>query len=216
MGSKAKRQLLEDRAKRHQKIHDGYCARHPARAREERGFRKEQRQRQRDHRGRDLLRDTGTPETKAKAAKVRQGSLARMYEAGQLTIEQLASAQRIRGVAERLGRDVGFGSFSLETRVDQSRSGTGAFFEALGTVRAEVAYRRWCEWLRRGKHAGAPVLAMVVNELPVTQAAQHWGMRTATARKNLSAALDEWSDIIDGAVRDIDEADLLAMQAGLI
>jgi len=216
MGSKAKRQLLEDRAKRHQKIHDGYCARHPARAREERSFRKEQRQRQRDHRGRDLLRDTGTPETKAKAAEVRQGSLARMYEAGQLTIEQLASAQQIRGVAERLGRDVGFGSFSLETRVDQSRSGTGAFFEALGAVRAEVAYRRWCEWMKRGKHAGAPQIAMIVDELPVSHAARRWGMRNATARKHLSAALDEWSDIMGVAVRDIEEADLLAMHAGLL
>ena len=216
MGSKAKRQLLEDRAKRHQKIHDGYCARHPARAREERGFRKEQRRRQRDHRGRDLLRDTGTPETKAKAAEVRQGSLARMYEAGQLTIEQLASAQQIRGVAERLGRDVGFGSFSLETRVDQSRSGTGAFFEALGAVRAEVAYRRWCEWLRRGKHAGGPQIAMIVDELPVSHAARHWGMRTETARRHLLGALDQWNDIIGEAIRDIEEVDLLAMHAGLI
>lgn len=216
MGSKAKRQLLEERARRHQKIHDGYCARHPVRAREERGFRKEQRQRQRDHRGRDLLRDTGTPETKAKAAKVRQGSLARMYEAGQLTIEQLASAQQIRGVAERIGRDVGYGSFSLETRVDQSRSGTGAFFEALGAVRAEVAYRRWCDWLKRNAHAGAPAIAMIIDELPVTQAAKHWGMRTASARKQLSTALDEWSDIIAEAVRDIEEADLLAMHAGLL
>lgn len=216
MGSKAKRQLLEDRAKRHQKIHDGYCARHPVRAREERGFRKEQRQRQRDHRGRDLLRDSGTPETKAKAAKVRQGSLARMYEAGQLTIEQLASAQQIRGVAERIGRDVGYGSFSLETRVDQSRSGNGAFFEALGAVRAEVAYRRWCEWLKRDAHAGAPAIALIVDELSVTQAAKHWGMRTASVRKQLSTALDEWSDIIGEAARDIEEADLLAMHAGLL
>lgn len=215
MGRKAKARE-KARSEHLEKIHSDYCRRHPQRAREERTFRKEQRQRGRDHARRDRLKDGGTPETRAKAAKVRQGSIARAYEAGHITIEQLAAAQQIRGVAERLGREVGFGCFSLETRVDQSRSGTGAFFEALGAVRAEVAYRRWCEWLKGTPAGGAPVLAMVVDEMSITATAMHWGVHRVTARKRLSAALDEWGGIIGSVAKEIDEADLLAMQAGLI
>ena len=115
MGRKAKARE-KARSEHLEKIHSDYCRRHPQRAREERTFRKEQRQRGRDHARRDRLKDGGTPETRAKAAKVRQGSIARAYEAGHITIEQLASAQQIRGVAEGRGFDARLRSLRLRAR----------------------------------------------------------------------------------------------------
>ena len=64
--------------------------------------------------------------------------------------------------------------------------------------------------------SGAPVLAMVVDEMSISATAMHWGIHRVTARKRLSAALDEWGDTIGSVAKEIDEADLLAMQAGLI
>ena len=215
MGRTARR-IERERSDRRKDIERKFRERHPAIARQERGFRKARAEQAKAFDSRDRLKDNGTPETAAKARKVHQGSLSRAYEAGHITIEQLAAAQQIRGVAERIGREVGFGTSSMETRVDQSRSGTGAFFEALGAVRAEVAYRRWCEALKATKAGLSPIAAMVVDELSVTAAAKHWGMRTATARKALSAALDLWGDIVGQAVKEIDEADLLAAHAGLL
>lgn len=216
MARKGKSAIEDERDRRRAGTDAKFRARHPGIARTERAFRKERAERERNFSRRDKLQDGGTPETRAKAAKVHQGSLARLYERGHITIEQLAASQQIRGVAERLGRDVAIGTVSLETRVDQSRSGTGAFFEALGAVRAEVAYKRWCAWLAGTRTGAAPVLAMVVDDLAATSAGKRWFMRPATARKALSAALDKWADIIGAVCREIEEPDLLAMQAGLV
>lgn len=214
--ARKKLSAIEAKRREHREGIDAkFRKRHKHVALAERGFRKERAERERAHAKRDKLNDVATPETRAKAAKVHQGSLARLYEGGHITIEQLAASQQIRGVAERLGRDVAIGTVSLETRVDQSRSGTGAFFEALGAVRAEVAYKRWCAWLA-SRGGGGPIIAMVVDDLAVSRVARHWGMRTATARKQLSAALDRWADIIGQVCREIEEPDLLAMQAGLV
>lgn len=215
MARKGKNAIEAERNSRREGIEAGFRNRHPHVARAERAFRKERAEREKTYSRRDKLQDGGTPETRAKAAKVHQGSLARLYEGGHITIEQLAASQQIRGVAERLGRDVAIGTVSLETRVDQSRSGAGAFFEALGAVRAEVAYKRWCAWLA-SRGGGGPIIAMVVDDLAVSRAARHWGMRAATARKQLSAALDHWADIIGQVCHEIEEPDLLAMQAGLV
>ncbi|WP_370189286.1 hypothetical protein [Qipengyuania sp.] len=216
MGRKGKSAIEAERQARRQLTDEKFRARHPQVARAERAFRKDRAERERNFSRRDKLQDGGTPETRARAAKVHQGSLARLYERGHITIEQLAASQQIRGVAERLGRDVAIGTVSMETRVDQSRSGTGAFFEALGAVRAEVAYKRWCEWLGTTRAGAAPVLAMVVDDLAATAAGKRWFMRPATARKALSTALDKWADIIGAVCSEIEEPDLLAMQAGLV
>ena len=211
--TRASRQIERERAHRHNSIHERYCQRHPAKAREERQFRKEQRERSKAHERRDRLQDGGTPETKAKAAQVQQGSIARLYQAGHITIDQLAASQEIRTVAERIGADVAIGTVSLETRVDQSRSGDGTFFERLGAVRAEVAYTNW----RRALGSSAmPVLAVIALDQSVSAVARAHRLRTATARKLVSQALDCWSDFIGAACREIDEADVLAAHAGLI
>ncbi|MDG6079769.1 hypothetical protein E3U23_11270 [Erythrobacter litoralis] len=205
--------LEKDRAERHAKIAGDYRARHPERAKQEREFRKEQAERGKAHAKRDRLIDGGTPETKAKAAQVKQGSLARLYEAGHITIEQLVASQEIRTVVEQIGADVAIGTVSFETRVDDSRRGQGTFFERLGAVRAEVAYGRWRA--AQGT-AAAPVLAMIALDQSVTAVAKAHGMRKETVRGLLSKALDAWSEFVGQACREIDEADVLAAHAGLI
>lgn len=183
---------------------------HPARAAEERAFRVDRAARDKAYAKRDKLQDRGTAETRAKAALVHQGSLARLYEAGTLSADQLAASQEIKQVAERIGADVKIGTFSLETRVDQSRTG-GAVIEKLGAVRAEVAYGKW------RSRPGAPVLlAMVIEDLSLTNAAKVLRRSKVAARKVISDLLDAWSDDVGAACRSIDHADLLAAQAGLL
>lgn len=182
---------------------------HPTRAAEERGFRVDRAARDKSHAKRDRYEDGGTAETRAKAARVHQGSLARLYEDGHISADQLAASQEIKQVAERIGADVRIGTFSLETRVDQSRSG-GAFFEALSAVRAEVAYGQW-----RGRPGAAVLLAMVMEDLSLTGAAKLLKRSKPGARTAIAGLLDAWSEDIGAAIRSVDQADLLAAQAGL-
>lgn len=185
-----------------------YRQRHTARADEERAMRRQQsklHQRWGHKRG-------GTPETLEKASQVQQGALARMFMAGHISTDELAWACEIRVVAERIGADVAIGTVSLETRVDQSRSGQAPFFERLGAVRAEVAYTHWRASLAKPQ----AVLAMIVDDMPVSLAGRRFHMRTATARRILSTALQSWPDFQRDACDSLDEADLLAMHAGLV
>ena len=80
-------------------IRDKWARRHPAAATEERGLKRANRAARRDF----GHKQNGTPETHARASRLRQGALARLFEAGHLTIDQLASAQSIRITAERIG-----------------------------------------------------------------------------------------------------------------
>ncbi|WP_375290897.1 hypothetical protein [Qipengyuania sp.] len=190
---------------------DWYSRAHPERAASERSLRRERRDRDKAHRNRNKQFDRGTPETAQKAGRVRQGALARLYQAGHLSADQLASSQEIRQIAEMLTRDVHIGTTSVETRVDNGGRGSGAFFEKLGTVRAEIAYTRWRAEL---SHPG-PVLAMIVQDEACRNVARRSGMRDATARKLLSEALDAWPGIMGLTCKTVGPADLLAMQAGL-
>lgn len=156
-----------------------------------------------------------TPETAFRASKVRQGALARLYEAGDLTIEQLGASQEILSVHERITGPVTVSTASLEARVDQSRMGDEGFFEALGQVRREVAYGRWRSALAGKGGTIGPVMAMIVGDYGVAQAARSARMRTSGMKRLLSSALDLWSYLLLGAIREIDEAELLAAQAGL-
>lgn len=153
----------------------------------------------------------GTPETLLKAGRVQQGALARLYMNGHLSIDQLAWAQEIRVVAERIGRDVAIGSLSLETRVDNGFSGHRLAEESLGRVRAEVAYTRWRAALRKP----APVLAMIVEDRACRAVARLFRMRDAAARALLLDALDAWPDACGWARDRVDEDDLVAVQRRL-
>lgn len=191
-----------------QKIHDKWVARHPDRARAERAIRKrnERDARQFGH------KVHGTAQTHARAARQRQGALARLYEAGDLSIEQLAASQEIMAAHQRIITDVQIGSVSLEARVDNGRRHEAVFYEKLGAVRRDVAYSRW-----RAKVAMPGLaLAMIVEDAGVSVAARRFGMRNTRAKKALCEALDLWRDLVGDACREIDDATLLAAQAGIL
>lgn len=201
---KAREKQVE--AQRH-KINQDYARRHPERARDERELR-----RQNAALGPDWShKREGTPETHARAARTTQGALLRLYMSGAIDANQLAWSAEIARVHAQIVRDVVPATVSLETRVDQSRSGDGAFFEALGRVRAEIAYTAW----RAALPKAGVVLAMITEDLPVSAAARRFGMRTARAKLLLINALDHWPYFMDDARRQVDAADLAAAQAGL-
>lgn len=206
--SRAARQLAENRAQKIQAIHEGWTERNPKLAREERALRKYNHQVRRDYKH----KVHGTPETHAKASRVRQGALARLYEAGAIDAHQLAAAVSIATVHARITSDVTIGTVSYETRVDTSQRLGGRCFERLGAVRAEYAYSRW----RQAIADPAVVLAMVVDDIGINGAAQQFGMRKARAKDLLIRALDLWNTFNETACRDIDPATLAAAHAGIL
>jgi hypothetical protein len=153
----------------------------------------------------------GTAETLIKARFASQGSLARMFGNGHLSIDQLAWAEEIRTVYDRIGRDVAIGTISFETRVDNGFAGHRMAEESLGRVRAEVAYTRWRRQLRKP----APVLAMIIDDRSCRAVAAEFRMRDATARGLLTGALDAWPDCYGWARDSVDEDDLVAVQRRL-
>ena len=203
------RKSREKQAEAHRhKINQDYARRHPAQMREERRLRQ-----QHKALGPDWShKREGTPETHAQAARTVQGALARLYMSGAIDADQLASAEQIVRVHAQIVRDVVVATTSLETRIDAGRGGDGIFYEALGRVRAEIAYSAW-----RGSLAKpGVVLAMITEDVAVTTAAQRFGMRTATAKQQLVDALDRWPGAMADARRSVDAADLAAAQAGLM
>ncbi|WP_292621165.1 hypothetical protein [Novosphingobium sp. 17-62-19] len=194
--------------------HRAWARRHPARAAEERALRIERR----DLIGRYPATCAATPETREHVRGKRQGALARLYASGAISIEQLGAALEIAAVVERIGSDVTVRTVSLETRVDQSMCGDGGFFEALGQVRREVAYGRWRAALP-DLLAGAPVAAvlqLIVEDVGVTVVTRAHRMHVRRVRKILSDALDAWPAHLWDAVREVDEATLMAAQSGLL
>ena len=190
-----------------QKIHKDWCARHPGRARQERQLRQE----------REAVdasfghKVNGTPETHAKAGRTHQGSLARLYRAGDISIEQLARAAAIAATHERISADVSVRTGSLEPRVDRGL-GDGAFFEKLGRVRAEVAYTRW----RAALAHPVPVLAMIVDDCGVSVAAKRFQMRNVRAKALLTDALDLYGWMFGQACRNVDDETLFEAHARLL
>lgn len=138
--SKGVASAVEARAARiRAKINADYAARHPERARAERALRKAQAQAATDY-GR---KREGSAQTHAKAARVRQGALARLCQSGAISAEQLGAALEIAEVIARIGAALSIKGMSIETRIDQSPNPDAVFFEALSQVRREMAYTRW-------------------------------------------------------------------------
>lgn len=196
---------------RQQLLHAQWAARHPARAAAEARLHHQNSEAQAKF-GR---KPHGTAETLHKASTVQQGALARLYERGHISLDQLAWSQSIRVVAERLTADVRVGSLSLETRVDCGFQPGAGFYEKLGAVRAEVTYTRWRAGLLVRGVPVAPVLALVVEDQPCSTVARRFGMRDTTTRQLLVRALDLWGDLNSEVCDEIDEAALLAAQAGM-
>ena len=189
-------------------LRTAWAQRHARKAAEERALRKERADLQRDF----AHKRHGTPETHHHASKVRQGAIARLYNSGRLAIEEVAWAQEIRTVAERIGADVAVSTASLETRVDTSRHGD-VFWEALGAVRAEVAYSRW-----RAQLGGRAAIALdiIVEDAAVTEVARRYRVSARKAGALLEEALGLWGRLIQQACKEVDAATLAAAQAGLI
>ncbi len=157
-------------------------------------------------------KNEGTPETHEAHARRRPGAIARLHASGYLNDDELAWAQQIAAVVEKITADASVRTASLETRVDSSRHGD-AFFEALGAVWNEMAYSRWRREL--GAH-GAVVLDIVVRDVGLARAAGAHGMHVRRARRVLTDALALWARI-HGTVRgEVTEADLLAAHAGIL
>jgi hypothetical protein len=180
---------------------EAWARRHPAAAASERRLRKERA----DLVARWKHKNDGTPETHQHAARRNDGALARLYETGAIDAEQLAAAEEINLVAERIAAGVTIKTASLETRVDVTRMGDGGFYERLSQVRHEMAYTRW----RHALPAPAPVLAMLTGEhLPLTIAARSFGMGHKRLKRLLIGALDLWPRMLRDAVREVDQGDL--------
>lgn len=184
-----------------------YIDRHPACSAEEKELKKYNRQ----TRKRWSHKTSGTPETFEKASHQRQGSIARLYEAGDITIDELAAAHEIASVAERIGRDVGIRCISLETRVDCGGNRFERAFESLGAVRREIAYGAWRASL---SHPGL-ILSLLVGDMGISVAAKRHHMRNSRAKHLLCRALASWPDHYRNACDEVSSADLAAAQAGL-
>ncbi|MDX3908883.1 MAG: hypothetical protein QHC67_03595 [Sphingobium sp.] len=200
------KQRAKDQAATALRNRDAWAKRHPEKAAAERLLRIERvkAMRQWGH------KNNGTPATHAHATRV--GALARLHQSGAIDDDQLASSAEIAIVAVRIGADVAVRTARLEAGVDMSRHGD-AFWEALGAVRAEVAYTRWRAQLRG---CAAPVLDMIVGDSGVTVVAKQYRMHVRKAKAMLVEALDMWPRYHAEARKEIDPATLLAAQAGIL
>lgn len=209
-GANVRAMLAERRAR----IEADWARRHPQLAQAERALGQAQRKAERDY-GHKVH---GTTETHAKAAQVRQGAIARLYQRGHLTISQLGAAAELAAAAEAIGAGLTVRTVSLETRVDTSRHGDQVFYEALGAVRREVTFSRWRQAVRidLGGAVLALVQAVAIEDVALRSAAQAARMRDQTARNWLCIALDLWSAIHREVQDEIDPASLAAAQAGIL
>lgn len=185
-----------------------YSARHPEKAAAERALRKNQHliAKRWDH------KRHGTPETHEHASRQLQGSLHMLYIRGVIDQFELADAEVIAGIVAKIGAELTIRTVSLETRVDASPRAGGAFYEALGWVRAEMAYGRW----RAALPQAQPVLAMIVGDLGISAAAARHNISARRARRLLLEALAMWPEFYADAVKRVDAGDLVAMHAGLL
>lgn len=188
--------------------HIAWARRHPERAAAERALRKQRAQLldRWSHKGQ------GTPETHEHHNNPRPGSIARLYQSGAIDDDQLAWSAEIRTSYERIGADVSVRTASLESRIDNVRHGH-AFYEALGTVRREVAYSDWRAAL--GPDA-AVVLDIIVHDVGLASAARIHRMHARRIRPLLLRALDLWPVYHLAAYKQVDEATLAAAQAGIL
>lgn len=132
----------------------------------------------------------GTPQTRAYVAveQRREGSLARLVATGALDIHQLAAAQEIIEAYRSVTADVAVRTANLEPRC--SGGGPDAASAALiGAVLREEAYGRWRDAVGAD---GQMLLAIIVDDMALTEAARRWRKSNRTTRAILIRALDGW------------------------
>lgn len=192
--------LERAREARQAAAHQDWARRHPDLARAERACRKARAEAMREF----GARHDGTPETHAHARRQGQGAIARLWQSGALTSDQLAAAAAIARVLERIAADVSIRTASLETRVDKSAAFDPLFFESLNAVRDEIAYTIW----RQDVTVAAPFVLAVIggDSLTATARTHRIGHRRATAL--LRDALDRWLALRHATARSVDDDDL--------
>ncbi len=206
--SAAERQRRKQEADRAAERHRKWAERHPALAAKERALRKA---------GIDALKRFGhkaggTAQTFAHVNRPREGAIARLYRTGAIDSHELAAAEEILAVYERIAADVTVSVASMETRVDVSRHGD-AFFESLTRVRMEVAYGHWRAALLGD---AAMVLDIIVHGVGLVEAARRHAMSNRRAKGRLINALDLWLRAYSEARNEVDPATLAAAQAGVL
>ncbi len=206
--TKSRAEIEAERRREAQRV--DWAHRHPELAAAERAFRKD-RVSAVERYGH---KPAGTPETHQRAARRAQGALARLYQSGGISADQLAWAVEIAAVAERIGADVAVRTAQYETGIDRSGRGDAAFYERLHQVRMEMAYTRWRTEL--GGHA-APVLDMIVGEtIGYSVVATRYRMSAKRAKRLLIEALDRWPRIRRGVTDEVDGERLHQAHAALI
>jgi hypothetical protein len=147
----------------------------------------------------------GTAATYEAAQVRREGAMVRLYMSGAISPDELGAAEEIAAAAERIGAAVGVRTMSMETRIDQGRQGDGTFWEGLGQVRRERAYRRWREAL--GNMAPA-IEDMIVRDIGLVETAAKHRIGVRRLRKTLIDALGAWGPSLRWARDWINDDDL--------
>lgn len=131
----------------------------------------------------------GTPETLERAARSQQGALARLYRSGAIDANQLAAAEEIRLVVERIRSAVALPIASWETRVDAGFRLDAAHQERYGHVVGELSYTRW-----RAEVDGpaSMLIEMIADDIGYSVAAVQYRMSARRARALLIDALELW------------------------
>lgn len=197
------------RAARRSEIHRKWCAANPRQAAEERALRLEQIEiaERWGHR-------QGTARTHARAHRsAREGALARLYVSGAISADDLGAAEEIAAVIERMGSALGVRTMSMETRVDGGGGGAGVFYEALGQVLGEVAFRRWRAALGADI---APIEAMIVGDVGLVDAAKRYRIGVRRLKKRLVEALEQWPRVFRQTMDEIDRETLGEAHARLM
>ncbi len=156
----------------------------------------------------------GSWQTHFHASRTREGALVRFYMAGHINADQLADANEIASVTERIQREVGCGIVNYEPRIDRSMNVPTVLIEGIRWVRLEMAYG-W--WRVRAPKPIAAVLDMLAGDpMAYSTAAKIHRIHKRKARRILIDAIDLWPNAKDWAERQVDEADLHAAAAGLL
>lgn len=154
-------------------------------------------------------KNEGTFQTHANASRTRQGPLARLFEAGHISRDELAWATEIAMAAEAIERDVAVRVVSYEMRIDCSASGRNEVAESIMAVRMQVAYGHWRRWLPDPKRM---ILDMIVGDPKAfSTIAKEYGVHKRRTRALLISCLQMWPDALEAA-----EVEIEAAQAGIL
>lgn len=132
----------------------------------------------------------GTPETHENHALAsrREGSIARLASTGAIDAHQLAAAQEIAAAHEAIVAEVAVRTAKLEPR----GTGGGPLAASAAPIAAVIRERAYSQWREAIGANGPMLLAIIIDDMPLTRAARRWRKSNRTARGILITALDRW------------------------